>query len=151
MMRKTLLLVGILASQSVLAQSGEFNIQGDWKVVGWDLPDYVPVKGFLPILKFKANTVSGTAGCNNISGTFGISGSDITFSQLGTTRKACSEAAMQAETLFLKALSGKTLTAKRVADSLTFALQENWSADDITKRSTIGSIISIRRMTIQSK
>jgi heat shock protein HslJ len=57
-------------------------------------------------LKFDVNmNVSGNAGCNRYFGSAKVSGDEIIFSQLGSTRMACSPAIMNQEQLFLTALS----------------------------------------------
>ena len=57
-------------------------------------------------LKFDVNmNVSGNAGCNRYFGSAKVSGNEIIFSQLGTTRMACSQAIMNQEQLFLTALT----------------------------------------------
>jgi heat shock protein HslJ len=49
--------------------------------------------------------VSGSTGCNGITGAATIDGSRITFSPLATTRRACADSAMAQETRFLEAMA----------------------------------------------
>ncbi|GAB2516303.1 META domain-containing protein [Nocardia heshunensis] len=51
--------------------------------------------------------ISGSAGCNSMTGTAAIDGDEVTF-QIATTRMACDPAAMEVETQVLQALDGKT-------------------------------------------
>lgn len=60
------------------------------------------------------NRVSGSTGCNRLTGTFALSGGNkIRFSPLGTTRMMCPNA--DAETRFMKALG--TVDTYRVTDA----------------------------------
>lgn len=137
-MKKFTLAALLFLTTASLAQSSGVDLQGDWKVVGWTLPDFVPVKNHLPKLKFKGNTVTGTAGCSQISGTVTVSGNKVSFSNLTVAQASCGDAVAQQEMIFLKAISGQTLTAERIADSLTL------------NTGTQG-MLNIRRMTIQTK
>lgn len=54
------------------------------------------------------NRVYGFSGCNNFFGTYALDGDQITFSQLGSTKKRCPEAENKIETNFLKTLQETT-------------------------------------------
>ncbi|MDB5045451.1 MAG: hypothetical protein JWQ08_1501 [Deinococcus sp.] len=99
------------------------DVVGHWKVMGWTLPQALPVRGFLPVLKFsgagQALAVTGKAGCNYINGPVTLQGNQLTFGVLVSTRIACSVAVGQQETALINTLSGQTLTAVRAAHSLT--------------------------------
>src|SRR5262249_48785357 len=57
-------------------------------------------------LKFAADeTLSGSGGCNNYSGTYTVSGQQMTISKLASTQKACEQAVMDNETKYLQQLS----------------------------------------------
>jgi heat shock protein HslJ len=134
-----------IAAPSASAQtqpSGPADVSGNWKVVGWTLPNVIPVRGYVPTLKFSGTgqslSVSGKAGCNFINGPVTLQGDQLTFGVLVSTRVACSVAVGQQETALIKALSGQTLTALRVADSLTLTTKD-------------GSELNIRRSTLQGK
>ena len=129
-----LLLLGLPTAQAQVSLN--IDLEGGWKVVGWTLPDGVPVKNNLPRLNFMGNRVTGTAGCNRINGTVKITGNTVVFSALVTTRMACAPAVAAQEQVFLKALSGRTLTATRAQDSLTL--------------DTGAGMLNIRRMTVQT-
>ncbi len=135
----------LLAAPSAFAQTqppSSPDLLGNWKVVGWTLPGSIPVRGYIPALKFSGAGQSwkmvGKVGCNFINGPATLKNDQLTFGVLVSTRVACSVAVGQQETALLKALSGQTLTAVRVADSLTL----------ITKD---GSELNIRRTTLQEK
>ncbi|THF70634.1 META domain-containing protein [Deinococcus sp. Arct2-2] len=135
----------LVSATSALAQaqpSGTPDVVGNWKVVGWTLPNVIPVRGYVPTLKFsgagQSLSVTGKAGCNIINGPVTLKGDQLTFGVLVSTRVACSVAVGQQETSLIKALSGQTLTALRVADSLTLTTES-------------GSELNIRRSTIQAK
>ena len=52
--------------------------------------------------------ISGKAGCNSYSGDYTVSGANITVSQVGTTKMACSDEIMAQEGAFLGALAAAT-------------------------------------------
>ncbi|MGR8009740.1 META domain-containing protein [Streptomyces hypolithicus] len=56
----------------------------------------------------KDGSVGGHLGCNNVSGTAKVSGSDITFSKIATTRKLCTPEVMDTERALLGILDGRT-------------------------------------------
>jgi len=56
----------------------------------------------------EAGAVAGSASCNRFHGTATIHGDSITFGPLAATRKACPEAIMNQENLYLDALAGAT-------------------------------------------
>ncbi|MFD0361016.1 META domain-containing protein [Nocardia sp. GCM10030253] len=61
--------------------------------------------------------VSGSGGCNRLTGSATITGADVTF-QVASTRMMCPPEVMEVETAVLEALDGKT-TATIDADTLT--------------------------------
>lgn len=67
--------------------------------------------------------VSGSAGCNPMTGTAEISGSDVTF-HVSTTHMTCAPDVMQVEQQVLAALNGAT-TATVDSDTLTIENQSN--------------------------
>ncbi len=80
----------------------------------WQLDEYRDASGSLvPIApdtvvtaRFQATEISGTAGCNNYSGSFQVDGNQLAFSPLATTRKVCSDPSeiMDQENAYLSAL-----------------------------------------------
>ena len=136
MKKVTFLTLAFLLLPVAGAQSTDLT--GNWKMVGWTLPNAIPIKAHLPTLVFKGGQVSGTAGCNRYSGSYSVSGGSITFGSLSLTRMACAEPVNQQEQAFIQALSGKTLKMQRVADSLTLTTNDNY-------------MLNIRRSTLQGK
>jgi putative lipoprotein len=51
-----------------------------------------------------AGNVSGSTGCNSVSGTYALDGPSLTFGMLATTRMACEDALMAQEASVLEAL-----------------------------------------------
>ncbi len=136
MKKLTFLLLASLLSAPAAAQATDLT--GNWKMVGWTLPNAIPIKAHLPTLVFKGAQVSGTAGCNRYSGSYSLSGGNITFGHLALTRMACAEPVNQQEQAFMKTLSGQTLKLTRVAESLTLTTKDNF-------------MLNIRRSTLQNK
>lgn len=59
-----------------------------------------------PAVTFEARgRITGTGGCNRLTGTAKISGSSVAISDVGTTRMACAPDVMQQEQKFLEALA----------------------------------------------
>ena len=65
-------------------------------------------------------SISGSTGCNTYSGTFTVSGSQLTVGPLATTRKACTDEAVSAqESAFTAALGSATTFAVGSDGNLT--------------------------------
>ena len=81
-----------------------------------------PVAGTGISAEFAADgKVSGSAGCNRYSGTYTVSGSNITFSSpLASTMMMCEQAVMDQESVYLKAL-GEAKTYAVNGNQLTLA------------------------------
>ncbi len=58
------------------------------------------------ILLFENGKLSGSAGCNYISGSYSVNGQNITFEPIASTMMACQEPVMQQESTVLSAFSG---------------------------------------------
>ena len=63
-----------------------------------------PMTGTTLTATFTADTVSGSAGCNDYNGPYTLDGDKVTIGPLATTRKACEQPVMDQETAFLTAL-----------------------------------------------
>jgi heat shock protein HslJ len=80
--------------------------------IAWELQSGTVDGAALPVLDshpitltFAEDALGGTAACNGYGGTYSISGSDITFSELGATEMACvPEEVMESERLYLASL-----------------------------------------------
>jgi heat shock protein HslJ len=70
--------------------------------------------------------INGTVGCNSFSGSFKVSGSQVTFDALASTLMACEDALMQQESGVFAVLTG-TANFKMDGDTLTIS-----SADGAT-------------------
>lgn len=76
-----------------------------WKLI---MLDQTPVLEAVPTeLRFADGWLSGTAGCNRITGSYSLSGNDFTFGEMATTRMMCPEKQMVQEAKFLSLLKGK--------------------------------------------
>jgi len=91
---------------------------GGLDATSWKLESYVGDTGtmvdVLPesvvTLNFQADQVSGMASCNNYSGSYQTTGSEIKFGPLATTRKMCAQplGIMEQESAYLAALEAVT-------------------------------------------
>jgi heat shock protein HslJ len=96
-------------------------------------------------LQENENDVKGFSGCNNFFGKYTLSGSSLTFSNLGSTRMMCPD--MEKETEFMRML--ERVTSYSLSDRiLTFyedkeaiATFRTGNPDEIEKRSPDGKII----------
>lgn len=76
-----------------------------WQLVwlsGWESPEDTE-EGEIPYLGLADGRVQGYGGCNRIAGSYVLTGSQISFSRLIATRRACITG-MEREGVFLKAL-----------------------------------------------
>jgi len=97
----------------------------NWQVTGYYVGNAVasPLSGTNMTLRFSGNQISGNAGCNNITGTYSVSGGNIWISELSSGMSLCDTPAgiMQQESDFISALrasvtfqiSGNNLTLRR--------------------------------------
>ncbi|WP_019584926.1 META domain-containing protein [Deinococcus apachensis] len=92
------------------------NLDGTWTLIGGTALRVVP--GGVPSLTFAGDRVSGTGGCNRLTGSFQLEGKALTLGPLASTRMACSPEVNAQETAFL-AFLGRPLTASRQAVTLT--------------------------------
>ena len=101
-MKRTFLLITFITALCIGASAQPPHIEGrQWKLV--ELYGS-PVKASNAYLEFDLDQkrMTGNAGCNRMFGGFEISGRQIAFSNIATTRLACSD--MAAETALLVAL-----------------------------------------------
>lgn len=124
------------AQPSRQGQPGELT--GQWKLVGWTLPNFVPIKGKLPTVLFRGDQITGFSGCNRFIGLYTLERGTLKVSRLASTRQACAPAVMQQEAAFLEAVSGQSLRVEQLADSLTLTTPG-------------GSMLSFRRSTAQPR
>lgn len=97
------------------------SLVGTWKLTGYGQqgsPNPV-VQDSGAILTFKADgTLNGTSGCNGFGGEYKDDGNQLTFSNLISTMKACSDPLMEQEMVMFQVLSG-TASYKINGDALT--------------------------------
>ena len=92
-----------------------WNLEG---LVTADAVSSIAFPGRVPTLLLEGGTVTLDTGCNTGRGSYTISGSDITFGPIATTRMACTDPAGSAtETAVLTVLSG-TVSSEIEADVL---------------------------------
>jgi heat shock protein HslJ len=92
-----------------------WNLEG---LVTADAVSSIAFPGRVPSLRLEGGTVTVDTGCNTGSGTYTISGTDITFGPIATTRMACTDPAGSAtETAVLTVLTG-TVSSEIEADVL---------------------------------
>ena len=100
----TAILVGLLFA--ACAGDAASLIDTQWVLV--ELDRQPPLQGRLPSLRFGADEVGGTTGCNSYFGSYVLRGSQLSFGGLGQTEMACEEPLMEQERAFLVRLSQVT-------------------------------------------
>ena len=80
-------------------------VDGSWSVTRLPGGQTMP-GGVKALLNFVGGRLSGTTGCNAVSGRYTHSGTTLTVQSLVSTRKACLGPAGPAETLIQKSLNG---------------------------------------------
>ena len=80
------------------------------------------------VLDLEESRVTGSGGCNHLTGTFALSEDELRFGPLATTRMACPEPALEREQAFLAALERVT---SYELDDRTLALH---AADGVVAR-----------------
>jgi putative lipoprotein len=78
-------------------------LEGQWQVE--DINNTGVIDNSLVTLNVTGNTVSGSAGCNNFTGSFNQAVDTISISKLTLTRKMCPPALMHQEQKYMQALS----------------------------------------------
>lgn len=97
------------------------NLDGTWTLIGGTALQVVP--GGVPSLTFAGGRVSGTGGCNRLTGPFRLEGETLTLGPLAFTRMACAPEVNAREAAFL-AFLGTPLTASVQALTLTLTNSE---------------------------
>jgi len=97
--------------------------------VEWRLTTYLnranvlsSVTGIKPVTALfdSSGKLSGSAGCNQYTATYSVSGRSITISQPATTLMACEESVMQQESTYLADLTKASSYSNTPGDTLTF-------------------------------
>ena len=93
-----------------------------WTIV---MMDQQPVlKGVSTALRFANGQVSGSGGCNSISGNYTVKGGEIIVGQLVATEMACADNQMAQEAKLLSLLNGR-VTTRYTADGDLILIGEN--------------------------
>lgn len=127
----------VLAS---LAPQGQGVAGTSWGVTGYNNGKQAVVSALVGTTLSMAfsddGRVSGSAGCNNYSGTYQSDGSSLRFGPMATTRKMCAEPQriMEQEQQFLKALE-TVATVRREGDGLELRTAEGALAVSLTRES----------------
>jgi len=120
-MKKYILLLLVVSALFSACTPQAKSMVGTWKLTGYG-PETSPnpaVQDSGAMLTFKADgTLSGTSGCNAFGGEYKVQGIQITFGNLVSTLKACSDPLMEQEGAMYKVLSG-TASYKINGDALT--------------------------------
>jgi heat shock protein HslJ len=121
-----------------------------------------------PTLVFADGRVSGSTGCNTVSGAYTQNGDGVTFSPMAVTQMACPEPVMSQETAFLAALNkvaranGDTTTVRLLGASgdplLTLTTPPvpsptplaatTWSLESIIEGTTASSLVAGTSVTL---
>lgn len=99
----------VLLLSACTAKSPGTALQGTWTLVNYgSFEELKPtVADSNAALTFGDDgTVSGSGGCNSLGGSYEVSGSEITFSDITSTLMACEERRMTQESFVTQVLSG---------------------------------------------
>ncbi len=102
------LIAGSALLLAACGSSAPGGLSGSWTATSID--GQATVAGSEPTISFGSDgRITGSTGCNTYSGTFILSGGNVTMSQLAMTQKACTDEAVSAqESAFNTALTGAT-------------------------------------------
>lgn len=108
-------LLGLLVISCSKPKEDEGEAFGDIRGVTWqlsDLGDNTINNSIITTLVFEDdNKISGNGGCNNYFGTYDLYTNGLAISNIGTTKKLCSEEIMEQEMTYLTVL-GKAKSIK---------------------------------------
>lgn len=115
-MRRLIALIGILALTVAACGGGDGGgdpTQNDWNFesgsLGGEPIPFVDGHPITLIFDEAESSIGGQAACNQYFGGYTLSGSEITFSEMGQTMMAClPEEVMESESTYLEALAGVT-------------------------------------------
>ncbi|MDL2344574.1 META domain-containing protein [Deinococcus sp. MIMF12] len=93
------------------------SLNGSWQLAGGTA--LRPLAENVPSLTFAGNQVSGSAGCNRLTGSVQAQAGRVTFGPLATTRRACAPAVNAQESAFLRFLGESSLRASVQGQTLT--------------------------------
>ncbi|MCP2014576.1 heat shock protein HslJ [Deinococcus sp. HSC-46F16] len=93
------------------------TLDGTWQLAGGTA--LRPLAGNAPSLTFAGTRVTGSGGCNRLTGSVQAGAGRVTFGPLATTRMACAPAVNAQEAVFLRFLTGPSLRASVDGQTLT--------------------------------
>ncbi|HEY4226916.1 MAG TPA: META domain-containing protein [Candidatus Limnocylindrales bacterium] len=99
------------ASPSAAASSGS-TLDGTWALTQYTTVDGTQVtvpSAVTPTITFAGNAASGSAGCNSFNATATISGDQVRFDQVASTKLACQDPLATVEAAYLQALNLVTM------------------------------------------
>jgi heat shock protein HslJ len=111
-------------------------------VLAWTEWNQTTPASIKPTLSFTDSSINAFAGCNQIFGSYTLTGSKLTFSSLGSTRKACEAGKMKLEQDFMASLTkvrsftlskdGKILNLSAKGTRLSFKLARETPSGFVT-------------------
>lgn len=122
--------VGVIGCVMPVSTPGRSDLVGRWLVD--DIDNRPVVSNSSATIEFtQDDRVVGNASCNRFVGSYVLSGSNLSFGQLATTKKMCTGPLMEQENRFLDALS--QVTGLRFEQGRLFLLDGNGTS--VTKAS----------------
>ena len=98
------LLIGIIGCAGTSAMNDELKLAGKWQVE--TIAGSPVIDRSQAYIQFAEDgRVNGNSSCNQFSGSYTQSGSELSFGQMASTRKMCPDHFMEQETRFLEALA----------------------------------------------
>ncbi len=118
-----LAVTAVMVSGLAACGSSSAGKGGTIEDISWDAQAYADSSGAMvdapvtvPIdALFEGGTVAGKSGCSNYTGSYTASGSSLTVGPLASTKMACDQVAMDAETAYLAALQAAEGNKSRAA------------------------------------
>lgn len=169
MVRIQAVLLGVLLLLTACTgtPSGTPQLNGTSWIVS-SIGSAAPLGDHQPTLAFADGRVSGSTGCNSLSGAYTQNGDGVTFSPMAVTQMACPEPVMSQESAFLSALnrvaraSGDTTTVRLLdasgetlltltappVPSPTPLAATTWKLESIIEGSTASSVVSGTSVTL---
>ena len=97
------LIIGITGCTASVSTPERIDLIGQWAIESID--DRPVIDRSPAYIEFTPEgQASGNASCNQFTGSYVLSGTDLSFSKMATTRKMCPPVLMEQETRFLAAL-----------------------------------------------
>lgn len=114
--------LGVLAPLGALSQSRSLSVPSMWELYVCNHNGEILSTHNLAqkaTLHFQAqNALSGSSGCNNFFGSYGVQDATLSFSHMGATRKMCDSKSMYIESLLLGLFSDGSVSYVLERDEL---------------------------------